>query len=272
MPWQIKKLSGHVGARVAGPPIAQANSAALDGLRDALFSHGVIVLPDQHLAPEDHIRLAEHFGEIDINRFFTPVEGYPMIAEVRTRPEQSRVLGGTWHTDHSYDPAPAMCSILSARDLPPHGGDTHFASMVAACGALSDGLRATLRGMNAWHSDGSFAGSNGRLGLEEKAENHREPARHPVLIRHPHTGAEAVYVNGDFTTRFDGWSAAESAPLLEYLYRFVTQPIFTCRVVWEPGMVAIWDNRLVQHYATADYPGHSRLMHRITVKGVALSR
>ena len=62
----------------------------------------------------------------------------------------------------------------------------------------------------------------------------------------------------------------EKAHLYWSIYRFVTQPIFTARVVWEPGMVAIWDNRLVQHYATADYSGHPRLMHRITVKGVAL--
>ena len=62
----------------------------------------------------------------------------------------------------------------------------------------------------------------------------------------------------------------ESTPLLSYLYKFITQPIFTARVAWEQGMIAIWDNRLVQHYATADYPGHSRLMHRITVEGVPL--
>jgi taurine dioxygenase len=66
-----------------------------------------------------------------------PVAQYPMIAEVRTAPTRNAVIGGTWHTDHSYDPAPAMCSILSARELPPFGGDTHFASMTAAF----DGLR-----------------------------------------------------------------------------------------------------------------------------------
>lgn len=268
MKWNIKKLSGHLGALMTGRSLRDASTADLDQVRDTLFSYGVVVLPDQHLRPEDHIQLAEHFGEIDINRFFTPVAAYPMIAEVRTRPDQTAVIGGTWHTDHSYDAAPAMCSILSARELPPAGGDTHFASMTAAYKALSPGLQATLRGLRAEHSDGSFAGSD--LGLGQDPEAFRPPVVHPAIIRHPVTGAPCVYVNGDFTTRFEGWTPQESAPLLEYLYRFVTQPIFTARVVWEEGMVAIWDNRLVQHYATADYPGHARLMHRITVKGVPL--
>ena len=73
-----------------------------------------------------------------------------------------------------------------------------------------------------------------------------------------------------FTVNFENWTVEESTPLLSYIYAYITQPIFTTRVVWEPGMVAIWDNRLVQHYATADYLGYTRLMHRITVGGVPL--
>lgn len=268
--WQIEKISGHVGARLTGVNLSKASQTQLDAVRDALFAHGVVILPEQFLTPEAHIALAETFGEIDVNRFFNPVQDYPMIAEVRTQAQQTAVIGGTWHTDHSYDPAPAMCSILNAIQLPPVGGDTHFASMTAAFHGLSKGLRTTLEALNAWHSDGSFADS--KLGLNENPESFRNAVRHPVIIRHPATGAPCVYVNGDFTTHFDGWSVEESAPLLAYLYRFVTQPIFTARVSWEPGMVGIWDNRLVQHYATADYSGHGRLMHRITVKGVALSR
>ncbi len=267
--WHIEKMSGHAGARLTGHRIATCSSAALEAVEDALYAHGVVVLPDQHLTPQEHLRLAEHFGEIDVNRFFTPVAEHPQIAEVRSVPDQVKVIGGTWHTDHSYDAAPAMCSILKAVDLPPYGGDTHFASMTAAFQALSPGLRKTLEGLHAWHSDGSFADS--KAGIKAQDSAFQGAVRHPAVIRHPKTGAQAIYVNGDFTTHFDGWSEQESAPLLEYIYRFVTQPIFTCRVVWQPGMVAIWDNRLVQHYATADYAGHTRLMHRITVKGVPLA-
>ncbi|MEO0766710.1 MAG: TauD/TfdA family dioxygenase [Pseudomonadota bacterium] len=266
--WTVTKLAGHCGARLTGGTLADLDQGNIDAVRRALFAHGVLCVPDQHLSPEAHTAFARALGDIDVNRFFTPVPEHPHIAEVRTTPDQSAVIGGTWHTDHSYDPEPAAISILSARTLPPFGGDTHFASQTAALDALSPGLRTTLRGMWAWHSDASFAGS--ALGMNQDPEAYKGGVRHPVIIRHPVTGAGALYVNGDFTTHFDGWTVQESAPLLGYLYRFCTQPVLTCRIVWEPGMVVLWDNRLVQHYATADYAGHARLMHRITVSGSVL--
>lgn len=266
--WIIEKMAGHCGARLRGVSLEKAPHSELEQMRKALFEYGVIIMPDQYLSPEGHIALAEFFGKIDVNRFFTPVTNYPNIAEVRTASDQKEVIGGTWHTDHSYDEFPAMCSILNAVQLPPFGGDTHFASMSAAYNALSPGLRKMLSGLQAWHSDSSFAESD--VGLETKLDAFREPVLHPTIIKHPDTGIPCVYVNGDFTTHFDGWSEKESTPLLSYIYEFITQPIFTARVRWEEGMVAIWDNRLVQHYATADYPGYSRLMHRITVEGLPL--
>ena len=135
--WKIKKMSGHCGARLEGVSLSNASNSDLEEMRSALFEYGIIVMPDQNLNPEDHLKLAKFFGPIDVNRFFTPVATYPMIAEVRTSAEQSEVIGGTWHTDHSYDVASAMCSILSARQLPPHVRDTHFASMAATYKALS---------------------------------------------------------------------------------------------------------------------------------------
>lgn len=268
MVWQVRKLSGLCGAELTGARLEGADAAMLDAARDALAEHGVVTFPDQHLSPEGHLAFARHLGQIDVNRFFTPVEGYPDIAEVRTLPDATAVIGGTWHSDHSYDPAPAMASILSARELPPYGGDTQFASQVAALNALSPGLRRVLAGLRAEHSDASFADS--KLGLNENRDAFRGAVTHPVIIRHPQTGVGALYVNGDFTTRFEGWSEVESAPLLRWLYAHCTQPIFCCRVAWRPGMVAVWDNRLVQHYATADYAGYGRLMHRITVAGQPL--
>ncbi|MFV4677371.1 TauD/TfdA dioxygenase family protein, partial [Mycobacterium tuberculosis] len=97
-------------------------------LKAELSQRGVLVIRDQTLSPEAHIGFARRWGEIDVNRFFPADARYPEIAEVRKEAEQKTNIGGGWHTDHSYDPIPAMGSILLARELPPSGGDTLFSS------------------------------------------------------------------------------------------------------------------------------------------------
>lgn len=265
----ITKLTRFCGAEITDTDLRALDDDGFATLQGALFDHGMIVIRDQDLTPDDHIALAERFGRINVNRFFNPVPDHPRVAEVRTKPDNTRVIGERWHTDHSYDPEPAMCSILVARELPPEGGDTMFASTVAPYHALSTGLRDMLLGLSAWHTDASFANTK-LLDAAKARENVREPSLHPVIIAHPVTGVPSIYVNGDFTTHFDGWTEAESAPLLAYLYDHITQPVYTCRLQWKPGSVAIWDNRLVHHMALKDYAGHARLMHRITVAGQPL--
>lgn len=275
---EIRHLTGPVGAEIRNIDLGDLDDGRTDLIRRTLFDRGVVFFRDQGLTPAQHIGLAERFGPIAINRFFKHVDGYPAIAEVRKEPEQKSNIGGGWHTDHSYDQAPALGSILYARDVPPTGGDTLFASMYAAYDALSDGLKRTLEGLRACHSSRHVFGANsrrpkdhdlhGRLGNAELAT---QDAVHPVVIRHPGSGRKALYVNPGFTLRFEDWTEAESRPLLEELYRHAQRPEFCCRFQWAEGSVAFWDNRSTWHYAVNDYQGARRLMHRITIAGTPLA-
>lgn len=128
---KLTKLSGAVGAEITDLDLNVLSDAQFAALKEALFAHGLVVIRNQSLTPDAHIALAQRFGPIDINRFFTPLTSHPMIAEVRTRPDMTRVIGGTWHTDHSYDIAPAMCSILAARALSPSGITASFNTLHA---------------------------------------------------------------------------------------------------------------------------------------------
>ena len=274
---RVMPLATHVGAEISGVDLAGPPDAVeLGEIRRALGKYGVVFFREQWLTPEQHFAFARCFGEIDINRFFATVPGYPMIAEVRKEPQQQRNIGNGWHTDHSYDEAPALGSMLYAREVPKTGGDTLFASMYAAYDVLSDGLKATLEGLKAVHSSRhvfgpAAAARRGDLeGRIRNAELATQDAVHPVVISHPDTGRKALYVNPGFTVRFDGWTEDESRPLLDYLYRHAVGPEFTCRFQWRQGSLAFWDNRSTWHFAVNDYQGERRLLHRITIAGQKL--
>lgn len=272
----IHPVTGAVGAEIRNLDLARLDDAGADLVRRTLFDRGVVFFRDQHLTPEQHVAAAERFGPININRFFKHADGYPMIAEVRKEPEQKTNIGGGWHTDHSYDEAPALGSMLYAREVPPSGGDTMFASMYAAYDALSDGLKRTLEGLRALHSSRHVFGVNGRRapdndGRVGNPELATQDAVHPVVIRHPGSGRKTLYINPGFTLRFEGWTDEESRPLLEFLYRHAARPEFCCRFQWAEGSIAFWDNRATWHYAVNDYHGERRLMHRVTIEGPLLS-
>ena len=267
---------GAVGAEVSGVDLNCLDEATLAELREAHAQYSVLFFRDQQLTPEAHIALAQSWGEINVNRFFTPVENYPQIAEVRKEPDQKFNIGGGWHTDHSYDQIPALGSLLYAKEVPTTGGDTLFAGCGAAFATLSEGIKDTLRTLRAVHSSRHVFGQSAAMpddvtGLFTNADQATQDAVHPVVIRHPLSGREILYVNPGFTTHIEGWSIQESAPLLEFLYGHIARPEHTCRFHWQPGSLAFWDNRATWHLAVNDYHGQRRLMHRITVEGEPLA-
>ena len=269
----IEPLAG-VGAEVRGVDLNHLPDDDLAAIKQAYADYGVVFFRDQALSPEAQIAAASRFGDINVNRFFTPVPGHPQIAEVRKDPEHQLNIGGGWHTDHSYDDIPAMGSMLYAVEVPDTGGDTLFANMYAAFDALSPGLQKFLCAQNAVHSSRhAFGNPNMPDDLKDRyhhPELATQDAVHPAVITHPLSGRKALYVNAAFTLHFEDWTVQESQPLLSYLYAHAARPEFTYRFQWRKGSVALWDNRATWHYAVNDYPGQRRLMYRITLEGQAL--
>ncbi len=272
---KIRKASEAVGAFVDEVDVKSLSEPEFADMRQALFDHGVLFFREQILAPEDHIAFAERWGPININRFFAAVDGYPQVAQVLKEPDQEHNIGGGWHTDHSYDQVPAMGSILYALETPPSGGDTMFASVQAAYDALDDATKKEISNLNAIHSNEHVFGREGveyrdmtgRIGNPDSAG---QVAVHPIALPHPETGRKGIYVNPGFTTGVEGKDDAEAQDLLTRLFAHVVNEAFHFRFQWQPGSIAVWDNRSTWHWAINDYYGHRRLMHRITIEGVAL--
>jgi taurine dioxygenase len=275
---EVRPVSPHVGAEIHGVDLTRPlPDQTIREIRQALNEYGVIFFRDQIVNHADHLAFSEGFGKIDTSSFLESPPGYPMIGEVRKEPEETRNIGGNWHSDHSFDAVPPLGSILVARELPECGGDTLFSNMSSAYDSLSDGLKKTLRGLRAVHAKkhavDAYTSADRQVSATEKAEIAQKFAKHeaihPVIKPHPETGRPVLFVNPTYTVRFDGWTAQESEPLLKVLYQYATRPEITCRFQWREGSIAFWDNRSVMHFALNDYHGTRRLMHRITIEGTA---
>ena len=168
----------------------------------------------------------------------------------------------------SWRLVPAWGAVLRAVNLPPVGGDTLFASMIAAYDALSPVMQGFLDGLTATHSlelmverTKLVAGASVREGLAQWP-----PVSHSVVRVHPVSGRKMLNVNSNWTQSIDGLSREESAMLLQFLYTHVKSPELQVRLHWNVGDVAFWDNRALQHYAVADYTSR-RVMQRVSIAG-----
>ena len=258
------------GVEVRGLHLATLSAESLHEVKRRFAEAGVVYFRDigSDFGPEQHMDFSRLFGGINVNRFFPQVDGHEGIAKVEKRPEQKEAIGDVFHADHTYDLAPALGSMLVARELPAAGGDTVFCSMYAAYESLPEHVKRHVEGMRAVHSSRHTFGRPTKLYQNAKAAT--QDNVHPVVITHPLSGRRALFVNPAFTLHFEGQTIDESAPLLEALYHHALRPEHCHRFEWCTGSAALWDNRSVWHCAFNDYHGDSRLMHRITIDGVEL--
>lgn len=269
---KIRRIAGALGAELQDIDLARDLSPEqVKGIRDAFLEHQVIFFRNQALTPAQFMRFAQTMGEPVEYPFVKGLDDYPCVIEVKKLEHERINFGGIWHSDTTYLQKPPMGSMLLAREVPPHGGDTLFASQYQAWETLSDTMKSVLDGLVGISSSAKADVSRTREDRRQSDGRDSAPAElhaeHPLVRTHPETGRKALYVNIAHTIGIRGMTEAESAPLLEFLFAHQVKAEFTCRFSWQPGSLAFWDNRCVQHNPVNDYHGYKRLMHRITLAG-----
>lgn len=266
----VTPVTPMLGAEIANIDLSQPlTSAQADALYDCLIAHSVIFFRDQSVPPAQHMALAESFGTVDDpHPVYAHVDGYDSIMVLANDANNPPDTDG-WHTDVTYHADPPFASLLVARDLPPCGGDTLWASMYAAWESLPQAMQQWLPELRAVHDMGDFR-NNFTVGEKttDKLDNAMltfGQAIHDVVKTHPVSGKRYLYVNEGFTNHIVGMTTRESRRLLNFLFDHINRPEHQVRFSWRPGSVAMWDNRCTQHYAVADYLPHYRCMHRITI-------
>ena len=270
---ELRPLSGSLGAEVQGIDLsAELSEQQVSAIRSALVEYHVLAFRDQELSPEQQMHFGRRFGELDTHPFVEGNRDHPEILDIVTEPADRLNFGGGWHSDVTFLAEPDLGSILYALEVPSVGGDTLFANQQLAYDNLSKTMQGMLEGLTAVHT-AAMQYSPGGLSTQSNAMETKNADRaadiveHPVVRTHPESGRKGLYVNRAFTARIRGLRAEESRAVLDFLCDHAVKEAFTCRLSWEPGTLAMWDNRSVQHYALHDYAGHRRVMRRITVKG-----
>ncbi|MFJ1748714.1 TauD/TfdA dioxygenase family protein [Streptomyces sp. NPDC088116] len=247
----VSPVSGALGAEIRGVDLTDITDHDFERIHELLLRHLVIFFPEQaHLTPEAHIALGRRFGEVEVHPFLPKVEGHPELALIES---DKGGKADEWHIDVTFSPKPPVASILHLVTCPESGGDTMWSNQYLAYETLSDPYKELVDGLTAVH-------------VLKAPEVGELKAEHPVVRIHPETGRRSLYVTRMWSSHIPQLSRHESDALLQFLFEHSEQPRFNCRYRWQPGAVAMWDNRATQHLAINDYSEY-RKGQRVTILG-----
>jgi taurine dioxygenase len=270
---QVTRVTPAIGALIEGIDLSQElEPPEVERLGELLVQHQVLFFTDQPLTPQQQVRFAAQFGTLHVHPIYPVLPELPEILVLDTH-KDFLPDNDNWHTDVTFSETPPLAGVLSAKQMPPAGGDTLWSSCSAAYEALSQPMQRFLDGLTAqhsvaksfpperWQNDPAFKERY------ERAVAKHPPVNHPVVRTHPVSGRKGLFVNGGFTTHINELRPSESRTLLDFLDAHSARPEFTVRWRWKVADLVFWDNRVTQHYAVADYLPERRVVYRATVNG-----
>lgn len=267
------------GADVSGVDVGRLGRGDFETLHAAWLDHAVLRLREQALDDTSLQSFSRRFGPLEYAPFGRlPASDIrklpnPYIATISNIVENGRAIGGlgyaeaAWHTDMSYIERPPTASLLYAVEVPQRGGDTHFCNMIGALDALPPSLLARARQSRLKHDAAHDSIGKLRRGHRDVDDPRDAPgAIHPMVLRHPETGRDALYLGRRQDAWIEGLSVADSEALLDEVWSHVARPGDTWTQRWRPRDLVIWDNRTVMHRRAAFDPEARRLMRRTQVR------
>ena len=270
---KIKPISGAMGAEVFAVDLSsELSSETWNEIKEAFHNFLVLIFRDQNLTDQQQFNFTQRFGKLIPHPYVKGLPEIPEIFKIIREPGESYSWDGFYHSDLMFLKKPPLGATLYAKECPPFGADTAFTNMYLAYDTLSDGMKDLLDGLEAENESGNPEKySNRYQSMEELGKKGAMGAVHPMVRVHPGTGKKALFSSLAFTKRIKGMTDKESAPILNFLYEHSKEAHLGCRLQWEKGSLALWDNRVCLHHAVADYFGevskHRRVMQRCTIEG-----
>jgi alpha-ketoglutarate-dependent taurine dioxygenase len=247
------RTNASVGAIVEDVDLRSFDADQWNTLYAAFLEHALLIFPGQHLSPADQIAFAQRLGpleavenEIDLTYYdLSNSDGDSIITDA-SDPRLLVHLGNQeWHTDSSFRPVAAKASLLAAITVPSAGGETEWADMRAAYDALPAPKKKAIVGLSAFHS---YARSQQKVGatVTNKGYLRKTPPQRALINVHPETTRPSLFI-GRHAYGIPGMDERSSELLLQDLVEFACQPPRIVTHRWQPGDIALWDNRCLLH-------------------------
>ena len=208
----ITPLHPYFAARVEGVNLARTlDEPTFQQIFHAFQEFSVLVFPDQRLSDEQQMAFSRRFGPlettidsigqerrlhqnlVDLSNLDPKQEGKLMDWSDRRMVYQSG--NQLWHTDSSFKHVPAKCSLLSARELPSSGGETEFADLRAAWGALPEAKQRELRGLVVEHSIFRSRSQIGFADFNDAIFKELPPVPQALVRHHPASSRTSLLIS-----------------------------------------------------------------------------
>jgi alpha-ketoglutarate-dependent taurine dioxygenase len=274
----IVPMTLHIGAEIRGLDLSKPITPEIaEAVNAALIKWKVIFFKGQNLSHAGQVSFARSMGEPTIGHaVFGHDPDYPEIYSVakfrtaqthRTAKMQRPWTG--WHTDLTAAINPPKASILRGVTIPPYGGDTFWTNLAAAYEGLSETFRNFVDTLKGIHRFEPPAGAKINSNYDESIRRRVMESEHPIVRIHPESGERILFVSPSFLKSISGLTPRESGQILELLWEHITRPEYTVRFKWEPGDIAMWDNRSTAHLAPTDIfeSNYDRQLYRVTLVG-----
>ena len=275
---KIRRITPAIGADVTGVHLGEAsrNPELFARVKAALLEHKVLFFRRQDITRGEHEAFARCFGPLEDHPVLHSDPDHPGVLLIY-RAESRHSHENVFHSDGLWRKNPPMGAVLRCIECPEIGGDTIWSNMALAYEQLPEEIKRKIRNLRARSNIEQSFGASMDPEARAKLAQENPAAEHPVVRTHPETDEKILNVCS-FTTHLVNYNTPENirygidkvpgaSLLLNYLISQAAIPDYQVRWSWQPGDVAVWDNRSTQHYAVNDYWPAPRKMERAAIVG-----